>query len=1338
MSFNEWKSENMTGFETWKAENKQVKTGGGGLAEFGKGVVDAYLLGAKGAIGTVATATTRTREEPTMIPSLGYQKIGLEPGGTIPTALREAQAKIESARGRFEMTHAGVSAKAGRILGNAIGYMSQAMAGGYTAGPIGAAMVGFNIEGQSAYDDAIKSGATETQAQNERLIVGSINAGIEALQITRLMKFQQAGKHSIKNFIRLAKQRAYKRMAATGKQFGADILRHSIEEGLEEFVQEGVSVSVPALFRGEYPKKEDGTVDLWALGERLGAAFVGGAFAGGVLGAAGQVQIGVRPEGQILYHGSPKKGLTEIQPSRGDYGYGVYLAEKDIAQKDYAPGRKAIAKYVLGDTDILPSKGYVYPVRPNLSNPLVIENEEQYIGLLDEHDDSNKGIGKYAREAGYDGIINKYTGEHIVFTDKPLSTVIEQPKPSESIPEAMDINELLGYGHAIPEALGMQDEERRAYMESLIGKRSMSDMNPQELEDLMWQLRKDADAAGIDLNKLVQQFQPSVELNKQMQSLKRYKKPLGEFEERRKGKILKAADWTKGKVESYLLRQDRMKNITRMLDGYKEDGPMSRLIFDPVKTASVKAKDAANQLMYNLRLSANEQGIDISKMFDRKPLSVGVQKKIEKGKVENVYGKDVFYRGGEPTGALEETGALFFTDSESVAQQYADKEFPVTSAKLTMNKPLDLRPSTIGRDAAFEKISQILDKRIESIIHLTGEDRNTLIKYAKDNRYDGLMMPDTDVSGKNVIESYVIFDKTQIQPPTGTKPEAALIKTKKGKDILLSDSEAVGIYYLAQNPKARKNIEAIFKEDGVDPKTAIQTINDYVEKNEDLMYVYRDARAYFDQMGPRFFDVVKELEIKGVVPEQNYITMLLNKGDEEGTADIMAEMADQFGFPTPGKKHTKERTGAIRSMNMDIFSITAQASRSLERFINVAPVIKRVNKLMEKKSFKDNLNAVTKGKGVRIFKKWLADSARGSSNVNMNSIDKTATWLRRNAVLYTLGAKIFTVVPKQAISLSNAVAKRPAMLPVVLKTIDRMADPRVSKQLEERAVNKSKLVKNRDWERDLRKVWTTANIKKFFKGKKLSPIAMRSITWMDRKTVTVVWNSAYDLALADGLEDKQARKYADDMVQTTQPMAGTEDLPDYFRGGAIPKALTTFMNQRNQNWQFLRHDILGEYGAGKVGKGMAMYRFLFSQILPSMMLGMITRGRLPKDAKEMALDLGSYIVTPQIFLGRFVWNMLTGEWRSDTSAAISALPLRGFEEVSRGADALQRGDYRKAVERGIGAVGAFTGKIPQQAITTGGGVVDLMIGETDDLKRLIYSEYMIEKYGEETPEGMWE
>jgi len=1016
---------------------------GGALTEFGKGLVSSELGVAKGIVGTAEAALTMPEEK--------VRKVGTPWAPRLPTSeeqqertagLREAKRRIVSAQERFARTYGGTGAWAGRVIGEAIPYMANAMAGGYAIGPVGAAMVGFAVEGDNAYDEAIASGAPEGQAQRERVVVGSINAAIEALQIGRLMKFHQAGKHSVRNFVRLARDKAFKRMFTTGKQFGADILRHSIEEGLEEFAQEGVSISVPALFRGEYPKKEDGTVDYWALGERLGGAALGGAVAGGVLGTAGQVEIGT--------------------------------------------------------------------------------------------------------------------------------------KVSESMPEAMDIGELLGFGHAIPEALGMQTEERQAYMESLTGKRSMSDMNPQELENYMWQLHQDASEAGIDLNKLAQKFQPVKELNKQLQSLKRYKKPLSRGAIRRRSSILKAADKIGELEQSYLLNQDRMKNVCRMLDGYEADGPMSRLIQEPVKAATVKAKGAANDLMWSLRKSAMDRGINIGKMFDVK-----------------------------------------------------------------------------------------------------------------------------------------------------AKPEVV-------KGFPLSDAECIGVYYLAQNPKARKDIVALFEEDGKDPEAAIKSIQKYVEKDDDLMFIYRGHRAYFDIMGPRFFDTINQLGIKDVVKEENYITMLLNKGGEEGTANILQKFTSQFGLLLPGKKHTKERTGAIKDINLNIFSITSQASRSLERFINVAPVAKKVNDLIENPKFKRNLNAATKNQGVKIFKRWLADSARGTSDYNTTGVERTLNKLRHNAVIYTLGAKVMTVMPKQAISLSNAVAKRPAMLPAILKTINVMADPRITKQLHERAMSKSALVRNRSWERDLRAVYNDKSIKKFFKGKNLSPIGMRPISWMDRKTVDTVWNSAYDLAIADGLDEKPAIKYADDFIETTQPMADATDLPGYFRGGIAEKTFTTFMNQRNQNWQALRHDILGEYKAGKISKSMVMYRFLFSQILPSMMLGTLTRGRLPKDAKEMGLDLISYMITPLIFGGRFAYNLVTGEWDPITSE-VSTIPARGPEEIVRGVAAAKRGDIRGVIEHGVGTIGAFTGTIPQQALTTTGGIIDLAIGETDDFKRLIYSPYVIKKYGKKEP-----
>ena len=260
---------------------------GGGIQEFGKGVIDSYLLGGKGAVGTAEFVTKAMRKIPTW--DWVYSGIEALTGKKFEEEQKAISGKIEAAREPFQMTHQGVSAQAGRILGNAVGYMSLALAGGYTAGPVGAAMVGFTVEGQQAYDNAIAAGATEEQAQTERLIVGSINAGIEALQIGKLMKFHKTGKHSVKAFVQAVRTKAYKQMGEMGKGFGADMLRHSIEEGLEEFAQEGVSMIVPAKLRGDYPMKPDGSPDWLAIGEQLGAATVGGAFAGGVLGTGGAV-----------------------------------------------------------------------------------------------------------------------------------------------------------------------------------------------------------------------------------------------------------------------------------------------------------------------------------------------------------------------------------------------------------------------------------------------------------------------------------------------------------------------------------------------------------------------------------------------------------------------------------------------------------------------------------------------------------------------------------------------------------------------------------------------------------------------------------------------------------------------------------------------------------------------------------------------------------------------------------------------------------------------------------------------------------------------------------------
>ena len=336
----------------WDEAEKELKTAdiwaqadaevsGGGIQEFGKGLISSTLGVAKGLVGTAAEFSPLFGRQTGVLPRLGITK---------PTEVAlTAKRRIQIAQKPFEKTHKGAAAWAGRVVGEAIPYMATAMAGGIAAGPIGAALVGFSVEGDNAYDDAIRTHATEGQAQTERVIVGSINAAIEAVQIGRLMKFQATGRHSIKGFVALVKKKAYSKMAKEGVKFTGGLLKLSFDEGLEELLQEGVSFAVPANLRGEMPRKPDGSPDLMAIGERLGGAALGGAFAGGILGGAGSVSIDMNIRQKVAQ-------LTqELTPDQRNEVLGGISDQAIEDDPDMTTEEKISAKYILGNirTEIL-------------------------------------------------------------------------------------------------------------------------------------------------------------------------------------------------------------------------------------------------------------------------------------------------------------------------------------------------------------------------------------------------------------------------------------------------------------------------------------------------------------------------------------------------------------------------------------------------------------------------------------------------------------------------------------------------------------------------------------------------------------------------------------------------------------------------------------------------------------------------------------------------------------------------------------------------------------------------------------------------------------------------
>ena len=283
-------------------------------SEFGQGIIRGFLNVGAGVVGTAEYLVPGKQESWT-----------------------EAKENIQNTAEDFDEDYGNWAGKAGRILGEALPYMGTAMVAGMSGAGIagfaggsatigaglGAASVGFSVEGQGAYDDAIATGATEDEANKERLVVGTINAAIEAAQITRLLKFHKTGALSLKSFIKNIRARAWDLVGGDAKKFTGQVLRMALEEGLEEAAQEGVSVSIPGMLRGEYPRKADGSTDWGQILDRVGSAGLGGAFAGGVLGGGGAL-IGsasevAKPSGKDYTNAIGRVNDLDIPQNEKDY-----------------------------------------------------------------------------------------------------------------------------------------------------------------------------------------------------------------------------------------------------------------------------------------------------------------------------------------------------------------------------------------------------------------------------------------------------------------------------------------------------------------------------------------------------------------------------------------------------------------------------------------------------------------------------------------------------------------------------------------------------------------------------------------------------------------------------------------------------------------------------------------------------------------------------------------------------------------------------------------------------------------------------------------------------------
>lgn len=191
-------------------------------------------------------------------------------------------AREEAQKPKFQPgTGGGIGAFIANAVGDALPFMAATIGATLVGGPTAGFGVAYSVEGKNAYFDALDAGATQSQAEIEGMIVGSINAAIEGLQVGRVMKFAKAGKGSVKAVAGAAKKNAIKTLVKQGTNITKEGVKLAITEGLQEATQETVSILAPVMTGREI--QEEGKL------RRIGQAAAGGAVAGVFLGGAGRI-----------------------------------------------------------------------------------------------------------------------------------------------------------------------------------------------------------------------------------------------------------------------------------------------------------------------------------------------------------------------------------------------------------------------------------------------------------------------------------------------------------------------------------------------------------------------------------------------------------------------------------------------------------------------------------------------------------------------------------------------------------------------------------------------------------------------------------------------------------------------------------------------------------------------------------------------------------------------------------------------------------------------------------------------------------------------------------------
>jgi len=573
--------------------------------------------------------------------------------------------------------------------------------------------------------------------------------------------------------------------------------------------------------------------------------------------------------------------------------------------------------------------------------------------------------------------------------------------------------------------------------------------------------------------------------------------------------------------------------------------------------------------------------------------------------------------------------------------------------------------------------------------------------------------------------------------PTRTFPYSARFNlpyevVKEGKTLALTSSERIGIALHMENPE---NVLRIVKRNNI-PKGVLSEISESLTPEEKKVVDY--LRQYFNTQYDEVNKAFRQIKGKDMPKvEGSYMPLQADRralGMEGVLYDepVIDERLLKYGVKWASRKITKGFTkprvkSATVPVKLDALDIFMTHMQGIEHYKAFSPVVRDLQSLMKNKTLREAIRVKYGNPRVSVMDKWLDDIAATDPMRVTQQSEKMLRTLRVNATTAVLGFNITTAL-KQFPSFVGGMSEI-GMIPAVKGLFTYLSNPRATHRLIKEVAPQ---INARVLERELAENRAMASLAKQISGKKTArDIFMILTTTMDRLAVNSLWRGGFDDAIKQGLKTSEAAEYATRAIRRTQPFFSAKDVPEYWKSGEFMKALTMFTNQLNQYWNYYRFHMVGKMGAGQITKSDFIKRSMEMFVIPSLMIGAITRSRPAQDAEEMTKDMVSMGLSAFPVWGRMLAGSIYG-WTGGSDI----LTLELLDKINQIGYQVNKKQWDKLGWSIPESLGYLTGIPTAQPRRTIRALLEDAQNKSDAWMRYIWGDTTIDKRSEDKTEIM--